>query len=252
MTGGLRQYAVAMNDPAQPVPAESNQRAGRTKPTDEVHPTSGYTVLEEVMNSLTHGIGLVWAIVALVLSVVYASLHTGPRLIVASAVYGVSLIVLYLSSFLYHTVRRLSWKRFLLVCDHACIYVLIAGTYTPFTLGPLRGPLGWTLFGIIWALAVLGVIKELVSCKRGGLLSSLIYLGMGWLCMVAVVPLFSRLSTMGFALLFAGGAAYSIGVIFYLWRRIKFHHAIWHLFVLGGSACHWLSIMTFLTIKGAH
>ncbi len=226
-------------------------RERMTHRSSEVHPTSGYTVTEEVMNSLTHGIGLVWAIVALVLSVVYASLNTGPSLIVASAVYGTSLIVLYLSSFLYHSVRHLGWKRVLLTCDHACIYVLIAGSYTPFMLGPLRGPLGWTLFGIVWALCITGVIKECVSCKRGGLLSSLIYLGMGWLCLVAIVPLFRQLSTAGFTLLFVGGAVYSLGVVFYLWRRLRFHHAIWHLFVLGGSACHWAAIMTFLTLKAA-
>ncbi|KAF0093567.1 MAG: hemolysin III [Puniceicoccaceae bacterium 5H] len=214
--------------------------------TGEVHPTSGYTAAEEVMNSLTHGLGFIWAVTALVLAVVYASLNATPWLIVACSVYGASLIVLYLSSFLYHTVRRMNLKRLFLKLDHACIYLLIAGTYTPFMLGPLRGPLGWTLFGIVWALAVAGVVKEAISCKRGGLLSSLIYLAMGWLCVVAVVPLFIKLSSLGFILLFSGGAAYSVGVIFYLCHRMKFHHAIWHLFVLGGSVCQWLAIMTLV------
>lgn len=223
-----------------------------TRASKEVHPTSGYTVAEEVMNSLTHGLGLAWAIVALVMSVVYASLNTGPRLIVASAVYGATLIVLYGSSFLYHTARKLKWKRLFLACDHASIYLLIAGSYTPFTLGPLRGPLGWTILGVVWTLAIAGIIKEIVCTQRGGLLSSLIYLAMGWICLVAIVPLFAKLSTTGFTLLFGGGVVYSVGVIFYLWRRLRFHHALWHLFVLGGSACHWVSIMTFLSMQPAH
>lgn len=213
---------------------------------NDVHPTSGYTRLEEIMNSLTHGIGLVWAVTALVLSVVFASLYSNAWLIVASAIYGASLTVLYLSSFLYHSVRKLKWKKFFLTWDHSCIYLLIAGSYTPFTLGPLRGPVGWTIFGIVWALAIGGVIKEVFASKRGGLFSSLIYLGMGWICVFAVVPLYFNMTGAGFTLLFVGGVVYSAGVFFYLYRRMKFHHAVWHLFVLGGSVCQWVAVLTIL------
>ena len=218
----------------------------RAEGKNEVHPTSGYTPLEEAMNSVTHGLGLVWAITALVLSVVFASLHSNAWLVVSCAIYGSSLIFLYLSSFLYHTVRNLKWKKFFLTWDHACIYVLIAGTYTPLMLGPMRGPIGWTIFGIEWALAIGGVIKEIFAAKRGGLISSLIYLGMGWVCIFAIVPLYFNMTKAGFLLLFIGGLVYSLGVVFYLWRRLKYHHAVWHLFVLGGSVCQWVSVLTII------
>jgi hemolysin III len=225
---------------------ENQGRVLRAEGRDEVHPTSGYTRLEEIMNSLTHGIGLVWAITALVLGVVFSCLYSDVWLVVASSIYGASLILLYLSSFLYHSVRKLAWKKFFLTWDHACIYVLIAGSYTPFTLGPLRGPVGWTIFGIVWALAVGGVIKEIFASKRGGLVSSLIYLAMGWICITAIVPLYFNMTASGFTLLFVGGLVYSAGVVFYLMRRMKYHHAIWHLFVLGGSVCQWVSVLTII------
>ena len=224
----------------------ANHNMTKAEGRNEVHPTSGYTPFEEAMNSLTHGLGLVWAITALVLSVVFASLYSNAWLIVASSLYGASLILLYLSSFLYHTVRRIKWKKFFLTWDHACIYLLIAGSYTPFMLGPLRGPIGWTIFGIVWALAIGGVIKEIFASKRGGLLSSLLYLGMGWICIFAIVPLYFRMTTAGFVLLITGGVVYSIGVYFYLSRRMKFHHAVWHLFVLGGSVCQWVAVLTLV------
>ncbi len=218
----------------------------RAEGRDDVHPTSGYTPFEEVMNSVTHGLGLVWAITALVLSVVFASLHSDAWLVVASAVYGTSLIVLYLSSFLYHTVRSIKLKRFFLTWDHACIYLLIAGSYTPFTLGPIRGPWGWSIFGIVWTLAIGGVIKEILAAKRGGFWSSMIYLAMGWICIFAIVPLYFNMTAAGFTLLIVGGVVYSVGIIFYLFRRMKYHHAVWHLFVLGGSVCQWVSVLTIL------
>lgn len=217
---------------------------------EDVHPTSGYTPFEEAMNSLTHGIGFIWAVTALTLSVVFSSLHSNAWVITACAIYGASLSFLYLSSFLYHTVRSLRWKRFFLIWDHAGIYLLIAGTYTPFMLGPVRGPVGWSIFGIVWALAVGGVIKEIFAKKRGGLISSLIYLGMGWLCVFATVPLYFNMTRAGFALLFLGGLVYSLGVFFYLYRRMKYHHAVWHMFVLGGSICQWVSILTIIFHKG--
>jgi len=213
---------------------------------DEVHPTSGYSPCEEIMNSLTHGLGLLWAVSALTLCVVFSSLYSNAWIISATAVYGATLILLYMSSFLYHTARSLWWKRFFLTWDHASIYVLIAGTYTPYMLGPVRGPVGWTIFGIIWGLALLGIIKEIFASKRGGLLSSIVYLAMGWICIFAIVPLYFNMTMAGFVLLLAGGAVYSLGVFFYLYRKMKYHHAIWHIFVLGGSVCQWVSILTII------
>lgn len=212
----------------------------------ELHPTSGYTVAEEVMNSLTHGIGLLLALAGLVVAVVLAASSGSVYAMVAASVYGCSLVLLYLASFLYHSVRDLRWKQFFLKWDHACIYLLIAGSYTPFTLGPLRGGIGWTLFGVIWFLAVVGVIRELRVAKRGGLWGALLYLAMGWLCVFAVKPLFQALSGTAFALLFAGGVVYSLGILFYLAKGLKYHHAVWHLFVLGGSVCQYLAILSVL------
>ncbi|MBN1403320.1 MAG: hemolysin III family protein [Opitutales bacterium] len=233
------------------VPEAALCSAGRGKVTrsegkHDVHPTSGYSAIEEVMNSVTHALGLVWAITALVLSVVFASLHSDAWIIVACAVHGASLILLYLSSFLYHTMRTIKWKKFFLTWDHACIYVLIAGSYTPFTFGPLRGTTGWIIFGIVWALAIAGVVKEIFASKRGGLVGSLIYLGMGWICLFAIVPLYFNMTTAGFTLLLVGGVVYSAGVFFYLYRRMKYHHAVWHLFVLGGSVCQWVAVLTII------
>jgi len=212
----------------------------------EVHPTSGYTRIEEWMNSLTHGIGIALAIAALALTVVYASLSGRVYLIVASAVYGASMLALYTASTLYHSVRTLKWKRRFLVADHACIYLLIAGSYTPFTLGPLRGPMGWTLFGIVWGLAIAGVTRECIAKKRGGLWTSLIYLAMGWLVVGFIIPLYARLNSFEFSMLVSGGLIYSLGVVFYLWKSLKYHHAIWHLFVVGGSVCQFFSILSLV------
>lgn len=212
----------------------------------DLHPTSGYTRAEEWANSITHGIGFGLSVAALTLSVVWASLNASAALIVAAAVYGASLCLLHLASTLYHSVRDLKWKHRFLVLDHASIYVLIAGTYTPFTLGPLRGAMGWTLFGVIWGLAIVGVIRECFVAKRGGLGSSLIYLAMGWLVIGFVYPLYVNLSTTGFVLTMVGGVVYSLGVVFYLWKRLPFHHAIWHLFVVGGATCQFFAVATVM------
>lgn len=212
----------------------------------EVHPTSGFTVEEEIANSITHIVGVVFSLVATTLMVVYASLARDVWFIVACGVYGATLLALHTASSLYHSARDLRWKRRFLVLDHSCIYLLIAGTYTPFVLGPLRGPLGWSFFGVVWGLAILGVFKEALVPKRGGWWGSLIYLSMGWLCLGFLKPLYETLSFTGFTMLLTGGFVYSLGVVFYLWRRMKYNHAIWHLFVLGGAVCQWIAVMTLL------
>lgn len=209
----------------------------------ELHPTSGYSKAEEWANTLTHGLGAVLSIAGLVVLVVVASLRGDPWLITASSIYGASLIILHLASTCYHAVRDLKWKKAFLAADHSAIYLLIAGSYTPFCLGPLRGPVGWSLFGIIWGLALLGVLRESFWPQRGTWISTLLYLGMGWLVVVFLYPLAKALSTTELVLLILGGVLYSIGVIFYRWHSLRYHHAIWHLFVVAGATVQYLAVL---------
>jgi hemolysin III len=215
-------------------------------PTHELHPTSGYTPVEELANAVTHGIGAVLSTAGLVVAVVLASLHGDPYLVTACAIYGTSLILLHLSSTLYHAVRDLKWKKLFLAADHSSIYLLIAGTYTPFCLGPMRGPAGWTLFGLIWVLAAIGILREILRPRRGTWLSTAIYLAMGWLIIGFLYPLVQAVSTPGLILLLSGGLLYSIGVIFYRWHGLRFHHAIWHTFVMAAATCQFFAVLTLL------
>ena len=212
----------------------------------DLHPTSGYTRTEEWTNSITHGLGAGLSIAALVIAVVFASLRTDAYLITASAIYGATLIILFLSSTLYHAARNLKWKKFFLAADHASIYLLIAGTYTPFCLGPLRGAVGWTLFGIIWGLATLGILREFIRPKRGTWFSTTIYLLMGWLCVAFLFPLVKSLTAYGLVMLLVGGSMYSIGVIFYKWHSLKYHHAVWHLFVVAGATFQFFAVLSLM------
>lgn len=211
-----------------------------------LHPTSGYSEREELWNSVTHGVGAVLSLVGWVVLLVLASFSGDGFLITACALYGLTLVLLYTASTLYHAARSLRLKKIFLILDHCGIYLLIAGSYTPFALGPLRGPLGWTILGVIWGLAIVGIVRTALAGGRGDLWGSLIYLGMGWLCLIAVVPLYRNLPPAGFACLVAGGVLYSLGVAFYLARRLTFHHTIWHLFVLGGSFLQFFAILSVL------
>ncbi len=209
--------------------------------------TRTYTHGEEIANWLTHGIAALLSVAALALLIVFASLRGDAWHIVSFTIFGVSLLALYTCSTLYHCThnerRRWLFKRL----DHAAIFLLIAGTYTPFLLTTLRGPWGWSLFGIIWALCGTGAILKLVDAKKYKLLSVLAYLGSGWLIVVAMKPLVAALPRPGLWLLIAGGLCYSAGVIFYTWHRLRYHHAVWHGFVMGGSTCHFLAVLLFLT-----
>lgn len=212
-----------------------------------LHPTSGYSNREEWANSISHGIGAALSLIALVIVVVIAALHGDAYLIAACSVYGASLFLLHLFSTLYHSVRDLRWKSVFLTADHASIYLLIAGTYTPFCLGPLRGPVGWTLFGIIWGLAIIGIGREVLRPKRGSLISTLIYLAMGWLIFVFFLPLARAISTTSLLFLLGGGLLYSVGVLFYLWKGLRFHHAIWHLFVMAAAATQFIAVLSIIS-----
>jgi hemolysin III len=173
------------------------------------------------------------------------------RHIVASIIYGVTLILLYLASTLYHGIPSPRAKRALKVIDHSAIYLLIAGTYTPFTLISLRGAWGWTLFGLIWGMALLGITLKVAAISRFRWLSIALYLGMGWLALVALKPLIEAVSPAGVRLVLLGGVSYKLGVLFYTWRRLPYHHAVWHLFVLAGSVFHFFAVLLYvLPTKG--
>jgi hemolysin III len=204
------------------------------------------TTGEQIANSITHGIGAALGIAALVVLVVMAARRGDPWRIVAFSVYGVSLVLLYLASTLYHALTPPAAKRVFEVLDHSAIFLLIAGTYTPFLLVTLRGPWGWSLFGVVWACAIVGIVFKAVFLGKWKKISTLIYVAMGWFVVIALKPLVSAMPHAGLAWLAAGGLAYTIGVVFYVWKSAKFAHAVWHLFVLAGSVCHFFAILLYI------
>jgi len=203
-------------------------------------------IYEELANTITHGIGVGLSIAGLVLLVVRAAMHGDAWQVVSFAIYGSSLIMLYLASTLYHGFRSEGLKRVFRLLDHSAIYLLIAGTYTPFVLVTLRGPWGWTLFGIIWGLAILGVTFKLIFGHKYEILSTIFYVAMGWVVIIAIKPLIAALPAGGLAWLVAGGLAYTGGVIFYAWEKLPFNHAIWHGFVLAGSLFHFFTVWWYV------
>lgn len=199
---------------------------------------------EEIANSITHGVGALAALAALPL-LVAAALPRGVSAVVGSTVFGATMLLLYVTSTLYHALARNRAKKVFRVLDHSAIYLLIAGTYTPFTLGVLRGAWGWTLFGVVWALAATGVALTGALGVRYPKASTAVYIAMGWLVVVAVQPLLEHLPREGLAWLVAGGLAYTGGAVFYGWHRLRYHHTVWHLFVLAGSCCHCIAVARF-------
>lgn len=208
--------------------------------------TSHYTPIEELFNALSHGIGIILSVLALILMLYSVSPANDNWRLAASIIYGSSLILLYSSSTLYHAISNVKAKFKLRQLDHAAIFILIAGTYTPFTLINLRGNWGIPLFSVIWSIAIAGVIIELATGLKYKKLSLALYLGMGWLVVIAIQPMLQHVETGGLLLLLAGGLSYSLGVIFYIWKRLYMHHAIWHLFVLTGSIMHFLAVYYFV------
>ena len=201
---------------------------------------------EEIANSVTHGAGLLAGLAALPVLVIAAARRGDPWQIVADALFGASLVVLYLASTLYHAIPGARARRVLRVLDHSAIYLLIAGTYTPFTFGVLRGAWGWTLFGIIWSLAALGIVAKCTVGFRYPRLSTALYVAMGWLVIVAARPLATQLSPAGLGWLAAGGLCYTGGVAFFVTDgKVRYGHAIWHLFVIAGSACHFVAVLLY-------
>jgi hemolysin III len=205
--------------------------------------------MEELANSITHGIGLILSIVGFAILLVFAVMRGGAMQIVSCAVYGSTLICVYTASTLYHALPSPRLKRALKIFDHCAIYLLIAGTYTPFTLVVLRGGWGWSLFAIVWLLAMAGIAFKLWFVDHFKILSTVLYLAMGWIAVIAIKPLLSSIPSHGIYWLVAGGVLYSIGVAFFAAPRLRFGHAIWHVFVIAGSTCHYFAVLFYVILS---
>lgn len=209
-------------------------------------PHKNQTLIEEIINSATHGMGALLGIAALVIMTVMAAEQSSALKVVSSVIFGSSLILMYSASAIYHAVTSKRLKYIFKVMDHSSIYLLIAGSYTPIVLVILRGGWGWSLFGVIWGFAILGLIFKLFATGKFEIVSTLAYVCMGWLAIIAIKPLYDALPAGGIFWLFGGGLCYTLGVIFYAWDRLRFGHAIWHLFVLVGSICHFFLILFYV------
>lgn len=205
---------------------------------------ASYTLSEQIANSVIHGIGLVAAIIAGSVLVTLTAQVAGVREVVSVAVFSVTAVLLFTASTLYHSIPHPRAQHVLKVLDHCAIFLLIAGTYTPFTLVGLRGGWGWGLFALVWTLAVLGIAIKLFFTGRFRVVSTLVYVAMGWVVVVAIGPLLERVPPDTIAWLVAGGVLYTGGAVFYLWRRVPYNHAIWHAFVLAGCVCHFVAVFT--------
>lgn len=208
-----------------------------------------YTLGEEIFNSVSHGVGALLAVAGTVVLIVMTALYSDPWGVVSSAVYGGTLIILYTMSTLYHAITNEKAKQVMRVMDHVTIFLLIAGTYTPITLVTLRGTLGWVLFGFIWGAAALGIVLNAIDLERFRKISVVCYIIMGWAIIAAIVPLINSLPTISLVFLLIGGVLYSVGVIFYAIKKIKYFHSIWHLFTIGGSVFHYFAILTSFFVK---
>lgn len=209
----------------------------------------GFSRGEEIAHAITHGIGTLGSIVGLVILVVLAGSRADARAVVGVTVYGASMVSLYAASTLYHALTARRAKLVFELLDHGAIYLLIAGTYTPFALLVLGGGWGWTLFGVSWGLATLGILYEVVWRRPWRRLSLALYLALGWLIMIAARPLAAALPTHALILLLSGGLAYSGGAVFYAWRAFPYHHAVWHVFVLAGSTLHYICVVHCVILR---
>ena len=203
--------------------------------------------MEEIANSITHGVGALLAVAGLVVLVVLAARRGDPWRVTAFSIYGATLVALYLASTFYHAFPQPRLKRFFHILDHASIFLLIAGSYTPPLLVAMRGGWGWALFGVVWGIAAAGVVMKLFWTGRFRVLSTLLYVAMGWLIVIAWRPLLRSVPAGLIPWLVGGGLAYTLGVVFYGWKRLPFHHAVWHLFVLAGSIAHYLGYLFYLS-----
>lgn len=204
------------------------------------------TRAEEIGNATTHGMGAVLSVLAIVLLIAYASEQNDSLKLISGAVFGSTLFLMYMSSTLYHSMRDPKLKHVFRIIDHASIYLLIAGSYTPFMLVTLKGPSGWAIFTVIWSLALSGIIFKMFFVHKFNRLSTIIYLMMGWMAVIVIKPIYQLLPAGGLACIVAGGLCYTVGVIFYVWERLKFSHVLWHLFVLAGSIFHFFAVFFYV------
>jgi hemolysin III len=204
------------------------------------------TLREEVANALSHGLGFLLAVASLPVLVVFASRQGSPVTVVSAVVFSVTMMLLYLVSAVYHALPPGRWKRWFNRLDHAAIFLFIAGSYTPFVLGPLRGTWGWTLFGAVWTLAVVGIAAKAFDRLRHPGWSTGLYVALGWLALVAIEPMVERIAAEGLWLIVSGGVAYTVGAVFFLVdHRVRYAHFVWHLFVMAGSSCHFLAALWY-------
>ena len=201
---------------------------------------------EEIANTVTHGIGILTSIAALVLLIVFSAINGTPLHLATFIVYGITMLMLYTSSTLLHALPKGKAKNVFEILDHSSIYFFIAGSYTPITLILMDGALGWTLFGIVWGLAIAGTVFKVFFVKRFILASTLLYVLMGWLAVFGWSDITSTVGPGGIAFLVAGGVVYSLGAVFYVWRAFPYHHAVWHIFVLGGTVLHFFFVLLYV------
>jgi hemolysin III len=201
---------------------------------------------EEIANAITHGIGALLAVAGLVVLIVMAAIHGSVWHIVSFSIFGTTLVLLYFASTLYHSLTHVKAKSVFHKFDHISIYLLIAGTYTPFCLTALRGWIGWTVLGVVWSCAILGAVLKAISVGKRIKLSTVLYILMGWVILVAIQPLYKAMPFNGFLFLIAGGISYTIGTIFFIRNQVKYNHSVWHVFVLGGSVLHFFAVLGLL------
>ena len=200
---------------------------------------------EEIANTISHGLGLVLALVALPVLVLSAMRAGDVRFLIGVSVFGATMILLYLASTLYHSTTHEAAKGMFRMFDHTAIFLLIAGTYTPFALGVLRGPWGWSMLAAVWTLAIVGIVLKVIARTRHSRISIALYVVMGWMAIVAVKPMFALIPMPGILLIFAGGIAYTGGLAFFAAQRIRYNHFIWHLFVIAGTICHFFAVLWY-------
>lgn len=213
-----------------------------------IKPDKLQTKAEEIGNATTHGLGVLLSLAAITLLIIFAANKGDTLKLISSLVFGCTLLLMYASSTLYHSLRDPKLKHFLRIVDHSSIYLLIAGSYTPFMLVTLKGPWGWTMFAVVWLLAFAGVVFKMFFVHKFELLSTSIYLLMGWMSLIVIKPIYQLLPLGGLECIVAGGLCYTVGVIFYAWERLKFSHVLWHLFVLAGSIFHFFAVLFYVVI----
>jgi len=205
-----------------------------------------YTVGEEIFNSISHGLGFIASIVGLVFLTIFAISYGDAWHIVSFSIFGATMILLYLSSTLYHSLTRTKAVRILQAIDHSAIFLLIAGTYTPFMLTVMRSALGWTILSIVWGIAIIGILLKVFHFEKSDKIGLVLYLVMGWIIVLVFFQVVKLLPLFSLIMLFVGGFFYTAGTVFYRWDKLKYNHAIWHLFVLGGSICHYFSVISIV------